>query len=51
MADGKITVHTYKIDPVHEVYLPTGTFSDVIEVAEPWPMEIPISRLTPRWLR
>ena len=49
--EGKITVHTYKIDRVQEVYLPTGTFGDVIELAEPWPMEIPISRLTPRWLR
>ncbi len=46
--DGGITVHTYKIDPVHEIYQPTGTFSDVIDTAEPWPIIVPISRLTPR---
>jgi Uma2 family endonuclease len=46
--DGAITVHAYRIDPVHEVYLPVGTFRDVIDVAEPWPVRIPISKVTPR---
>jgi Uma2 family endonuclease len=46
--DGGIAVHTYKIDPMHEVYQPTGTFGDVIDTPEPWPVTIPISRLTPR---
>ncbi len=47
-ADGGIVLHTYKIDPINEVYQPTGTFSDVIETSEPWPITIPVSRLTPR---
>ncbi len=46
--DGGITVHTYKLDPVHGSYQPTGTFSDVIDTDEPWQMSIPIKRLTPR---
>ena len=46
--DGGIVVHTYKIDPVHETYQPTGTFSDVIKTSEPWPITLPISRLAPR---
>jgi Uma2 family endonuclease len=46
--DGAIAVHAYKIDPVNEVYRPVGTFTDVIDAAEPWPITIPISRLTPR---
>jgi Uma2 family endonuclease len=46
--DGKITVHTYKIDPADEVYLPSGTFGDVISAEEPWNILVPISRLTPR---
>jgi len=46
--DGGIAVHTYKIDPVHEIYQHTGTFDDVIDTSEPWPITIPIKRLTPR---
>jgi hypothetical protein len=46
-----MTVHAYKIDPVNRVYLPVGIFTDVIETAEPWPIEIPISSLTPRHIR
>jgi Uma2 family endonuclease len=46
----RITLHTYKIDAADEVYRPTGTFRDLIKLPEPWPLEIPISRLTPRWL-
>jgi Uma2 family endonuclease len=48
--EDKITVHAYKIDPVHEVYLPAGTFTEVIETSEPWEMGITISSLTPRYL-
>jgi Uma2 family endonuclease len=48
--DGGIAVHTNKIDPRHEVYEPFGTFEDVIDTPEPWPIEIPISALTPRHL-
>jgi Uma2 family endonuclease len=49
--DGGIQVHTYRLDAVHEVYVETGRFTDVIEVAEPWKIEIPILRLTPKHLR
>jgi Uma2 family endonuclease len=41
-------VHTHKIDPRTEVYRPTGTFKDLIDLEEPWGISIPISRLTPR---
>lgn len=46
--DGGIAVHANKIDPVDEVYRPVGTFTDVIKVPEPWPIEIPVSAITPR---
>jgi Uma2 family endonuclease len=46
--DGKISVHAYKIDPVHEVYVPFGEFTERIETEEPWPISIPVARLTPR---
>jgi Uma2 family endonuclease len=48
--DGGIRVHTHKIDPVDEVYRPTGTFDTDIDVLEPWPFSIPIARITPRYL-
>jgi Uma2 family endonuclease len=48
--DDKIIVHTYKIDPVHEVYVPAGTFTEVVETSEPWEMGITVSSLTPRYL-
>ncbi|GAB1644910.1 Uma2 family endonuclease [Krasilnikovia sp. MM14-A1259] len=47
---GGLMVHASKIDPEHEVYQPIGAFSDVIEVSEPWPISIPVSTLTPRYL-
>jgi Uma2 family endonuclease len=46
--DGGISVDTYKIDPEDEVYVPFGTFTEVVETAEPWPISVPIARLTPR---
>ncbi|GAB1689239.1 Uma2 family endonuclease [Krasilnikovia sp. M28-CT-15] len=48
--DDGIAVHTMKIDPLAEVYRPSGTFGDMIDVAEPWAIKIPISVLTPRHL-
>ncbi|HEX5199044.1 Uma2 family endonuclease [Paractinoplanes rhizophilus] len=45
-----LTVHAYKIDPEHEVYRPAGTFADKIVTAEPWEIDLPIKRLTPRYL-
>ncbi len=49
MADG-LVVHAYKLDPVEEVYRPAGTFIDVIDLPEPWSIELPIARLRPRHL-
>jgi Uma2 family endonuclease len=45
-----LTVHTYKIDPVDEVYYGLGEFTDVIDVSQPWPIKLPVSRLTPKHL-
>ncbi|HEY7272290.1 MAG TPA: Uma2 family endonuclease [Actinoplanes sp.] len=47
--DGGIVVHAHKIDPAHEVYEPVGAFGEIIGTPEPWPIEIPISALTPRY--
>ena len=41
-------VHTYQLDQVSAVYVPTGTFSDVLAIGEPWQLEVPIKRITPR---
>ena len=40
-----LVVHTYKIDPLAEVYRETGAFSEAIDVTEPWPVRIPLSDL------
>ena len=45
-----ISVHTYKIDPESEMYRPFGTFDVEIDTVEPWPIKLPISKLTPRYL-
>ncbi|HET9517296.1 MAG TPA: Uma2 family endonuclease [Actinoplanes sp.] len=48
--DGGITVHAYRLDASDKVYQPSGTFTDVITVDEPWRIEIPVSSLRPRHL-
>jgi len=48
--DGRISVHTYRIRPRHETYLHVSTFETEIDVAEPWPIKVPIKKLTPRYL-
>jgi Uma2 family endonuclease len=48
--DGGISVHTYKIDPESEMYRPFGTFDVEIDTVEPWPIKLPIAKLTPRYL-
>nr|WP_030436468.1 Uma2 family endonuclease [Actinoplanes subtropicus] len=45
-----LTVHTYKIDPEHELYRSSGTFQEQIVTAEPWEINLPIKRITPRYL-
>ena len=49
-AGSALAADTYKIDPVHEVYVPAGTFTEVVETSEPWEMGMTISSLTPRYL-
>ncbi|WP_405091269.1 Uma2 family endonuclease [Micromonospora sp. NBC_01392] len=46
--DGGLVVHTYKIDPVHEVYTETGRWTKFVDTGEPFPVNLPISRITPR---
>jgi Uma2 family endonuclease len=49
--DGRgIEVHTCKIDSESEMYRPFGTFNVEIDTVEPWPIKIPIAKLTPRYL-
>jgi Uma2 family endonuclease len=48
--DDGITVHTHKIDPGNKLYRPVGVFDGEIVVDEPWPITIPIKKLTPRYL-
>lgn len=49
--EGGIVVHTHRIDPTAQVYVPTGEFDQLIELDEPWRIEIPISRITPPFYR
>jgi Uma2 family endonuclease len=48
--DGGLTVHTYKLELEDEVYQPSGTFTEVIEVDQPWPIKISVAALRPRIL-
>ena len=43
-----LVVHTFELDREHKVYRLAGSFKDVIEVDQPWRIEIPIDRLRPR---
>jgi hypothetical protein len=46
--EGGLTVQTYELEPDEEVYQPTGTFADEIEIDQPWEIKIPIASLRPR---
>ena len=43
-----LVAYTYKIDPVARVYRGTDTFTDVIDLDEPWPIKLPLADLTGR---
>lgn len=43
-----VSVLTYQLDPGTGVYQPTGTFTDVISLDEPWPISLPVASLTVR---
>jgi Uma2 family endonuclease len=46
-----IVVHTHRIKPDVEVYVPTGRFDDVVDIDEPWLIRVPIADITPRFYR
>jgi Uma2 family endonuclease len=46
-----IVVDAYRLDDAGEMYLPVGTFADVILVDRPWPIRLHIADITPRWLK
>ena len=46
--DGGLTVNTYSLETEDEVYQPSGTFTDAIDIDQPWRIEIPIAGLLPR---
>ncbi|MGB2568446.1 Uma2 family endonuclease [Micromonospora citrea] len=43
-----IVVHAHKLDPVKGVYVEAARMTDGILLPEPWEMDIPLSRITPR---
>ncbi|WP_229400463.1 Uma2 family endonuclease [Micromonospora okii] len=48
--DGGLVVHTNRIDPVHEVYTETGRWTKFVDTGEPFPVNLPVARITPRYL-
>lgn len=48
---GEIEVHAYRLDVPTTAYVETGLFTSLIDVAEPWPIKLPILSLLPRHLR
>lgn len=48
---GGIVIHTSRLAPDSSVYVPTGEFGDAVVTDDPWRVEIPISRITPRQFR
>ncbi|MEU4557578.1 Uma2 family endonuclease [Actinoplanes sp. NPDC023936] len=45
-----IVVHAQKLDPEPGIYRPVEIFDGRIRTLEPWPIDIPVKRLTPRHL-
>ncbi|MEU4338868.1 Uma2 family endonuclease [Micromonospora lupini] len=45
---GALEVVTYRIDAVNEVYTETGRWTKFVDTGEPFPINLPISRITPR---
>ncbi|HEX8628209.1 MAG TPA: Uma2 family endonuclease, partial [Catenuloplanes sp.] len=43
-----IVVHAHKLDPVRGCYVERAEQADGIRLAQPWEIDIPLSRLTPR---
>ncbi|MBL6278416.1 Uma2 family endonuclease [Micromonospora fiedleri] len=45
-----LVVHTHRIDPVHEVYTETGRWTKFVDTGEPFPVNLSMAQLTPRYL-
>jgi Uma2 family endonuclease len=45
-----IEVHTHRLDQTAGRYVETGLFTTIIDIEQPWPIKIPIGRLTARRL-
>ncbi|MER7167645.1 Uma2 family endonuclease [Micromonospora sp. NPDC000207] len=45
-----LVVHTYRIDPVDEIYTETGRWTKHVDTGEPFPLNLSVARLTPRHL-
>ncbi|MEV7985174.1 Uma2 family endonuclease [Micromonospora sp. NPDC085948] len=45
---GALEVVTYRIDASNEAYTETGRWTTVVDTGEPFPINLPISRITPR---
>lgn len=43
-----VEIHTYWLEPVERVYAPGDVFTEQISLDEPWRIELPVARLTPR---
>ncbi|MER7418057.1 hypothetical protein ABT346_14960 [Micromonospora peucetia] len=41
-------MHVHKLDPAKRVYVEQARMTDGILVPEPWEIDIPLSRITPR---
>ena len=48
--DGRLVIHTHSLAEDSPIYRPTGIFETTLETNESWPMAIPLSKLTPRFL-
>ncbi|MCG5444439.1 Uma2 family endonuclease [Micromonospora sp. NIE79] len=46
--EAALEVVTYRIDAVNEVYTETGRWTKFVDTGEPFPINLPISRITPR---
>ena len=46
--EGGIVVHAYKLDPKEQVYVQQARMTDGILLPEPWEIDVPLERLTPR---
>jgi len=43
-----IEVHTHRLDVTTGTYVENGLFTTLIDIGQPWPIKIPIGRITPR---